>query len=41
MIGLALVIEPVLARRRIDGHPADGIHDCRRSIKAIIVVVET
>jgi hypothetical protein len=32
-----LVIEPVFARRRIDGHPADGI----QSIKAMMVVVVT
>ncbi len=39
MIGFAAVVEPMLACRRIDGHPADGIAHLRIADGAVVMVI--
>ncbi len=39
MVGLTVVLEPMLAGRWIDGHPADGVHDRRRIPVSTVMVV--
>ncbi len=38
MIGLAAVVEPVLARRGINGHSADGIAHLRVAVSMMVMV---
>ena len=39
MVNVTLVIESVLARRRIDGHPANWIHDLSVSRNGMVVML--